>query len=62
MFGPPPPKRMIRADPFARGKGSDILEMAELEVSNSKGLGLGLLLCTSCCVMLSKSLFVVALR
>lgn len=31
VFGPPPPKRMIRADPFARGKGSDILEMAELE-------------------------------
>jgi hypothetical protein len=30
VFAPPPPSRMPRADPFARGKSKDILELAEL--------------------------------
>lgn len=31
VFAPPPPSRMPRADPFARGKSKDILELAELK-------------------------------
>jgi len=31
VFAPPPPSRMQRADPFARGKGSNSLELTELE-------------------------------
>jgi len=30
VYAPPPPSRMIRADPYARGKGKDVLELAEL--------------------------------
>lgn len=30
VYAPPPPSRMIRADPYARGKGKDILELTEL--------------------------------
>ena len=31
VYAPPPPARMLRADPFARGKGSNVLEQAELD-------------------------------
>jgi len=31
VFAPPPPARMVRADPFARGKGKDLLEISELD-------------------------------
>lgn len=30
MFSPPPPSRMPRADPLARGKSKDKLELSEL--------------------------------
>jgi hypothetical protein len=30
VYAPPPPKRMLRADPYSRGKGSDVLELSEL--------------------------------
>lgn len=30
VYTPPPPSRLFRADPFARGKGTDTLEMSEL--------------------------------
>lgn len=31
VFNPPPPNRLFKADPFARGKGTDVLELEELE-------------------------------
>lgn len=31
MFRPPPPARMPRVDPLARGKATDTLELTELE-------------------------------
>jgi hypothetical protein len=30
VYSPPPPNRMSKADPLARGKGTDILDFAEL--------------------------------
>lgn len=31
VYSPPPPARLFRSDPFARGKGTDSLEFSELE-------------------------------
>jgi ribosomal protein L16 Arg81 hydroxylase len=31
VFTPPPPSKLYRVDPFARGKGKDILDWKELE-------------------------------
>ena len=31
VYRPPPPSRLFRSDPFARGKGTDTLEFSELE-------------------------------
>lgn len=31
VYAPPPPAKMLRADPFARGKGLDVLSLAELQ-------------------------------
>ncbi len=32
VFAPPPPSRMPKVDPFARGKGSDLLDLHELDL------------------------------